>query len=917
MIKFLSIAFMILTLFTGCQDETSTVADNISGPVYNSDGKELTALFANAGQNRDVYLLNTVALNGGSSADRSGFKISYKWSFVSKPSGSKASLSNATSVSPTFIPDQLGVYQLKLVINNGYYDSPPSHITINAIYTTIADAGKNQNVDLYSKVQLDGSQSSDSNGAPLQYKWRIASKPLESTATLSDTTALKPYFTADAIGYYRIYLVVSNGTHESQPSEVTIGVTAVVHKANLALLYSSNNAIIEWNENYYKDAIGYRVEKSEMFRKDLQSTWIEVSSLVSGARNYAIQDYTLASTQYRVISLSDKGLLSGENSETQLVATPLYASSIYFTQDDLNVSMPLNKIVTVHTITDKNIDIENVTYYMDTVKIGESSKQPDFAMRIDTSRYTDGTHRVDTKLKVQDSSYSTFFTPVETQNTNLNLSLRLAKQTGLIPVIAIASSKEKIEGVKFYLDDLLVADIEEKNYCSNERWGCYDTNDSYMWEWNSTTYLPATYTIKATVSDEGGEYLEKNITHVLNNPPELMLTSPVNDSLVGNTLTISGSATDDQNETTITIMIGNQTIYSAKTDTFSTTYDMRGLAEKIYTIEVKATDPDNKSTIVRRNVLYQADSNHTIWKTLGKENTPLTINNGYLLYKNLNTLVKFHLATDTENRFDLGKTKYNSYGDVNNNGIITFYADLSHIFKVENNISKIGTGQHPILDDHYSLWIDRYYSKMHLYSFATQETLDIDKPINSNYWLNWSYYLTHDNFCASVYMSSNPSNYDLFVYNISNQELIQVTDTDGIIEKCQGIDESRLLYSEYNNTLNELYYSNLNNITEKIKLSDNFSNAKNVDGVIAWVDLDDNALYVLYSTDTTPQKINNATLREVKNGILTYVKNSKLFSYKNGVSTEIWPYTDTHYIEKEFIYIIRGSEHLIYQIKID
>jgi len=86
----------------------------------------------------------------------------------------------------------------------------------------VANAGTDQNITTGSLVTLDGSGSSDADNNPLSYSWSFTSKPERSSATLSDTTAVKPTFTADVDGSYVISLTVNDGTVNSTADSVTI-----------------------------------------------------------------------------------------------------------------------------------------------------------------------------------------------------------------------------------------------------------------------------------------------------------------------------------------------------------------------------------------------------------------------------------------------------------------------------------------------------------------------------------------------------------------------------------------------------------------------------------------------------------------------------------------------------------------------
>ena len=64
---------------------------------------------------------------------------------------------------------------------------------------------------------LDGTRSTDPDGDKLTLAWSFVSVPIDSTATLSDPTHMKPTFTADLAGDYVIQLVVNDGTNSSAP----------------------------------------------------------------------------------------------------------------------------------------------------------------------------------------------------------------------------------------------------------------------------------------------------------------------------------------------------------------------------------------------------------------------------------------------------------------------------------------------------------------------------------------------------------------------------------------------------------------------------------------------------------------------------------------------------------------------------
>jgi len=86
----------------------------------------------------------------------------------------------------------------------------------------VADAGADQNVSPELLVQLDGSNSTDVDSDALTYRWLMNSKPVNSSAILSDINNVSPTFTADTAGAYVLDLIVNDGSLDSAIDTVII-----------------------------------------------------------------------------------------------------------------------------------------------------------------------------------------------------------------------------------------------------------------------------------------------------------------------------------------------------------------------------------------------------------------------------------------------------------------------------------------------------------------------------------------------------------------------------------------------------------------------------------------------------------------------------------------------------------------------
>ncbi|MDD5133751.1 MAG: PKD domain-containing protein, partial [Candidatus Nanoarchaeia archaeon] len=119
----------IYNYYIKCQDNTGN--SNIDANQGMTSFKVISGStnlipIANAGPDQSVTTSTLVNLDGSASSDSDGTIVSYSWSIISSPAGSGASLTNPTTVSPTFTPDVNGAYVIQLIVrdNLGANSSP-------------------------------------------------------------------------------------------------------------------------------------------------------------------------------------------------------------------------------------------------------------------------------------------------------------------------------------------------------------------------------------------------------------------------------------------------------------------------------------------------------------------------------------------------------------------------------------------------------------------------------------------------------------------------------------------------------------------------------------------------------------------------------------------------------------------------
>jgi len=207
---------------------------------------ENTAPVANAGPNQNIRLENVAQLDGNSSYDADGDSITYHWSLISKPNGSTATLSSQNTVNPVFLTDVMGTYIVQLTTNDGSIESPSSTVTIIAgNLVPIADAGADEEALSSNSFLLDGGDSYGVYGDLLSYRWTISSKPIGSSASLSNPSTATPTLHTDVEGSYSIALIVNDGYRDSIPEYVVIKITVPVD-FNMSLDVNESDTTANW-----------------------------------------------------------------------------------------------------------------------------------------------------------------------------------------------------------------------------------------------------------------------------------------------------------------------------------------------------------------------------------------------------------------------------------------------------------------------------------------------------------------------------------------------------------------------------------------------------------------------------------------------------------------------------------------------
>ncbi|MHB1843394.1 MAG: beta strand repeat-containing protein [Deltaproteobacteria bacterium] len=146
----------------------------------------------------------------------------FAWTLVSLPTGSKATLTGATTAAPSFTPDVAGKYVVGVILTDAA--GSPSQLTtaslnVTAPAPTAIIAGTSPlSGAINTPLALDGSASSTPTGNALIFAWGVQSQPngastgfyTDATLSQSGNNVPKPLFVGNAPGSYLLQLSVQD-----------------------------------------------------------------------------------------------------------------------------------------------------------------------------------------------------------------------------------------------------------------------------------------------------------------------------------------------------------------------------------------------------------------------------------------------------------------------------------------------------------------------------------------------------------------------------------------------------------------------------------------------------------------------------------------------------------------------------------
>lgn len=177
------------------------------------------------GSDKVVNLSETVSLSCVSCFDPEGEQLSYEWLLLGAPQSSAAHIVSSQSAVTEFTPDVEGEYLVAVRVSDGLHSttSNTQMFDVKANQKPIAQIAPISTVALGSQIVLDGTGSSDPEGADLTYEWQVVSQP--ANEVLDTSVVGKAMLQASHTGTYVFSLKTHDGTQYSDTVTQTVLVT--------------------------------------------------------------------------------------------------------------------------------------------------------------------------------------------------------------------------------------------------------------------------------------------------------------------------------------------------------------------------------------------------------------------------------------------------------------------------------------------------------------------------------------------------------------------------------------------------------------------------------------------------------------------------------------------------------------------
>jgi hypothetical protein len=453
-----------------------------------------------------------VTVNGSSSTDSDGSITTYLWTKISGPTSFAFVNANAATTDINNLTEGTYIFRLKVTDNRGGTHEDDITVKVNAAppppnVAPVAKSGNDITITLpTSKVTVNGSSSTDSDGSITTYLWTKISGPAQ--FIIASSSAAKTDIGNLTEGTYVFRLKVTDNRGGTHQDEITVKVNAAPPPPNVApTAQAGTDKIITLPVSSAK--------VNAVASTDADGTIVAFEwTYISGPASYSIVNYTSSTTdindltegtyKFRLVVRDNSGATDSDtivvkvNPETVPPSIPNVAPVAIIDEETISITLPENE-VTLNGSSSKDEDGAITNYIWN--KIGGPS-------------YYTITNKNSATTQIQDLTQGTYSFTLQVKDNDG----AIAQDTIIIIVNAAANIAPVADAgvdMEVYLPDPEIR---------LDGLDAYDTDgsiESYSWIQisgaggititNATTSTPGIYGVKAgeymfrlTVTDNSG-----------------------------------------------------------------------------------------------------------------------------------------------------------------------------------------------------------------------------------------------------------------------------------------------------------------------------------------------------------------------------------------------------------------------------
>lgn len=360
-----------------------------------------------------------------------------------------------------------------------------------------------------------------------------------------------------------------------------------------SLRADTNELTITWKDAFAAET-GYTVEA-----RAADGTWQVLESLPAGQATgtaYEWQRVINASTTYRVRATRDGYSVPLEiAADVPQIAVNLNSQMAIEVDPAPPVSGPVRLSI------ENPVDVQAVTYYLDTQTINTSNTAPDFALNWNSIEFTDGEHLLQAAVQQTSGVSVELRRAIVVDNPATAISFDVfARDLGrLVAFAGLATAEAGIQQLEFFANGAPIQVLSASG----------QTRFNYDFHLPRENLPGGTVTFRVVATDTNGLTVEATDQYEVDKTPQLTLTTPANGALVRNTLRLEGTFSEDVSTATVTARLGDVVIMQLPpqaSGSFQFDYSLAGFPAGEYTLTVNVLDEGFQGQTVTRRVIVPA-----------------------------------------------------------------------------------------------------------------------------------------------------------------------------------------------------------------------------------------------------------------------------------------------------------------------